>query len=416
MKLLEIIKTANSNLLRSKLRTLLTILAIFVGSMTLTLTAGLGSGVQDYINKQTDSISLKDSLTILPSAFGAPNNLNGVIEYNPDKETTITNVFLTQGDIKKIQKVDGITEASLLFAPKPEFITREGQKKYRDDFIDVFIKNLEMPLASGSLPKEKNQMILAYKFVEALGFKNPQDAVGKTINYTFKNMYGEPKDVTLTVSGVQLNNLTGSQNRINQDLAQEMFTYQFGTTDASQYGIAYLQKDTPKEKVEEIKKALKELGYNAQTFEDQIQSINTILKYMQLSVNMFAIIVILAASIGIINTLLMAVYERTREIGLMKALGMKGREVFALFAVEAASLGFWGGLIGSIVAIIIGFVLNRLAQGSFLKGFEGFTLFIFPQFNIIGIILGTMIIGLLAGTLPAIKASKLNPIDALRYE
>lgn len=391
---------------------------MFVGAFTLSLTAGLGAGVQDYITKQTDSVAIKDSLMVLPGSFGAPTNLTGVTEYDPNKNAAITNTFLTEADIEKVKKTENIRGAELLFMPKPEYVTRDGQKKYKDDYIDVFVKNLELPLAAGTLAnaEAKDEMVLAYQFVEPLGFSSPSDAVGKTVKYAFKNAEGKEMMVDVKVTGVQINSLTGSQNRISSALAKEAFTYQFGTTDASQFAMAYLEPNLSESQVEEIKKKLKEIGYNAQTFEDQINTIKNFLNVLQVAVNTFALIVILAASIGIINTLLMAVYERTREIGLMKALGMKGRDVFLLFALEAASLGLWGGVIGVVVSILLGGILNSVATQTFLKGFEGFTLFIFPPAQIFLIVLGTMFIGLLAGTLPALKASKLNPIDALRYE
>jgi putative ABC transport system permease protein len=417
MKTLDIIKNANSNLFRSKLRTLLTILAIFVGTLTLTLTAGIGAGVEDYINKQVDAVSLKDTLTILPGSFSlSPGGLLGVAEYDEQQQSAVTTTFLTQKDIDRVKNVKNVKDAQLIFVPKPEYITVEGEKKYKDDIIDVFIPNLQMPLAAGNLPVNKGEMLLAYKFLEPLKFAKAEDALGKKITYRFKSNEGKTLDIDLTVTGVQINNLSGSQNRINYRDAQGIYQFQFGTIDASQYAMASLQPNLSKEDTDVLKKELKDMGYAAQSFEDSINSIRTYLKILQVSVNMFAIIVIIAASIGIVNTLLMAVYERTREIGLLKALGMKSRAVFMTFALEAASLGFWGGVIGVLAAIGVGTLANKVAVDTFLKGFEGFTLFIFPYKTLGIVILGTMLVGLLAGTLPAIKAARLNPIDALRYE
>jgi putative ABC transport system permease protein len=419
MKVLDIIQTANSNLFRSKLRTFLTVLAVFVGAFTLTLTTGLGSGIKDYIDKQTNAVSLKDTVTILPGAFSNFSAITGEApEYNPNEKATVSSTFLTQSDIEAVKTVDKVTTATLLYAPKPEYVTREGQKKYKDDLLDVFVPNLVVPMAAGKLPNPDNQneMILAYKYLKPLGFDKPDDALGKQVEYVFRNQSGDEFKRTLTITGVQINSIVGSQNRINYKLSEEAFLFQFGTTDASQAAFAYLEPNLSDDELEQVKADLKAKGYGAQTFDDQIKQITGTIALLQTVVSVFGIVVILAAAIGIINTLLMAVYERTREVGLMKALGMRRGGIFAMFAFEAASIGFWGGLFGVLLAVLTGTFLNSYATQSFLKDFEGFTLFAFPISSLLPVIIGTMIVGLIAGTLPALKAAKLNPIEALRYE
>jgi putative ABC transport system permease protein len=418
MKVLDIIKTANSNLLRSKLRTFLTILAVFVGSLTLTLTTAVGQGVEDYIDKQTNSITLKDTFYVLPAAFDTAALTQGVKEYDPNKKVTVSNTFLTQSDLDALKSVKNVESVEFVYAPKPAYITRDGQKKYLDNALDVFIKNFELPLAAGKLPDptKNNEMILAYTYLEPLGFAKPEDAVGQKIQYSFRTARDEERIVDVTVTGVQINSITGSQNRITSTLAEEMYKFQFGTTDAAQVAFAYLKSGLSTQDQDQVKADLKAKGYNVMSFEDQINQVKGFLDIMQVSVNIFGIIVIVAASIGIVNTLLMAVYERTREVGLMKALGMRSRGIFAMFAFEAASIGFWGGLVGVGLAYLIGKYVNSIAADTFLKGFEGFTLFLFPLDAVLPIIFGTLLIGLLAGTLPALKAAKLDPIEALRYE
>jgi putative ABC transport system permease protein len=130
----------------------------------------------------------------------------------------------------------------------------------------------------------------------------------------------------------------------------------------------------------------------------------------------FGGIALIAASIGIINTLLMSVQERTREIGLDKALGMSNGRVFATFAIEAISLGFWGSLFGIIVSFLIGQAVNFVTHETILSSLPTFQLIIFRAVDLISITLVIMLIALLAGVLPARKASKKDPIDSLRYE
>jgi putative ABC transport system permease protein len=132
--------------------------------------------------------------------------------------------------------------------------------------------------------------------------------------------------------------------------------------------------------------------------------------------DMFGVIALLAASFGIVNTLLMSIQERTKEIGLMKALGMSPRRIFTLFSIEAILIGFWGSVLGVGFAALLGKVVNTIGQHGFLKDFTGLSLLTFPLTTIIVVVIGIMLIAFLAGTLPAIRASKKDPIEALRYE
>jgi putative ABC transport system permease protein len=100
----------------------------------------------------------------------------------------------------------------------------------------------------------------------------------------------------------------------------------------------------------------------------------------------------------------------------MKALGANRRTIFAIFAVEAASIGFWGALLGVIISIGLGTVASNIATKSFLKDFVGFKLLAFPILPSLGVLVGIMFLAFVAGALPSLKASKLDPIKALRYE
>ena len=132
--------------------------------------------------------------------------------------------------------------------------------------------------------------------------------------------------------------------------------------------------------------------------------------------NVFGAIALLAATFGIVNTLLMAVNERTSEIGLMKALGADRKTIFTIFSLEAGSIGFWGSLSGIVMSIIVGLIANEYASRNFLKDFVGFDLFAFPFFTFFGILVGGVVLALIAGALPSLRASRLDPIRALRYE
>ena len=165
-----------------------------------------------------------------------------------------------------------------------------------------------------------------------------------------------------------------------------------------------------------VKAALGEQGYQAQTLEDQLGVIRGIIDAVTWVLNGFALIALLAASFGIINTLLMAVQERTREIGLMKALGMTGGKIFGLFSLEAVVIGLLGSLIGVGLGVAVGLVANQVLTQGVLSGVTGLVLFAVNPWALLLIIGLIVAIAFLAGTLPAARAARKDPIEALRHE
>jgi putative ABC transport system permease protein len=132
----------------------------------------------------------------------------------------------------------------------------------------------------------------------------------------------------------------------------------------------------------------------------------------------FGLLALLVATLGIANTLLMAITERTREIGVMMALGMTRSTVRRMFAVEAAAIGFFGGLAGTLAALVLGLGLSAVA-GAYVPAaqeLKGYSVFVFPWWLLLGTPIFSALIGGLAGILPANRAAQLDPIEALHHD
>lgn len=425
MNILDIINTANGNLFRSKLRTILTLLAVIVGAFTLTLTLGIGEGTKNYIDQQTKTFTVENSLIVQAKQGPGSNpisSISSVEEYNPNKGQFGIN-FLKSEDRKKVEALNNVEKTYPLYNLNPEYITgTKTDKKYQVRISPLF-DALKPALIAGNLPSEtdKDSMVIAKKYVQPLGFDNVRDILGQKVKIAVKNPLGRIKEYELTVTGVLVETIVaGGASYVQSSVVDDMHSFQANNNPEFQdqlFGFyAVMPKNLTQSQQLEVKKSIDTAGYKATTIEEEIASIKSFITILQTSLSVFGAIAILAATFGIVNTLLMGVYERTREIGLMKALGMKSGGIFSMFALEALSIGFWGGLIGILLGILVGSVVSNVAKNSFLKGFEGFTLLVFPPTSLIWIVIGTMTVGLLAGTLPALKAARLNPIDALRYE
>lgn len=167
---------------------------------------------------------------------------------------------------------------------------------------------------------------------------------------------------------------------------------------------------------------IKNMGYQANTPQEYIQGVNSFFVILQIVFGGVGAVALLVAAIGIANTMAMAILERTREIGLMKAIGATNRNVLSIFLGEAAGIGFIGGLGGTILGWVGSFVLNILIKGylssqaSSSSGMQPVQSISTPLWlPVFGLIFATLV-GLLSGLYPALRAASLVPVTALKYE
>lgn len=426
MNLRDIFLTANSNMLRSKLRTFLTVIAIFIGAMTLSLTNGIGEGVSAYIDKQLGNLGAEDVLIIRPERedigiAGKPQ------KYKPNRatETGSTGVaipVMQDKDLETVRRQAGIRSAEPLLTATPEYVTAGGDKYQA--MLAPYIEGTRLNLTAGTdfSGVSGKAVILPVAFLRALGFDNPADAIGRAVTFGARSPAGPIKEIQAVVAGVQEESVAGPTGIVaNDSLVKSLLSVQTqGLPEAAKnrYPAVIARFDTSigEERLQSIKDSFKSKGYQAMTIEDTIGLIKQVLDAIIVVLNFFAVIALVAASFGIVNTLLMAVQERTKEIGLMKAMGMAKSRIFLLFSTEAVLLGFWGSLLGILAGNGIGRIVNRVASDTFLKDLPGFTLMSFPWQSMAVIILIIMVVAFIAGTLPARRAAGKDPIEALRYE
>ncbi len=441
MAFFDMIRTANHNLFRNKVRTLLTIIAIFVGSFTIILNVAINTGVDSFIDEQTASLGGDNFIMLMPPgsaemASGMTTS-SGPVEF-VEKKTGETEIgAFSDQDIETLKNIDGI-DADSFYSPTPfngtgYFTSDKTDKKYEIQTMMILPPgNFQIPLAVGELvdqteaAKQKKQIVLEPGYPQALGYEKDEDIIGKTITVNFKNeITGEWSKINVEVAGVEANSIVSSSmgaimSRAFYDELSDVYYDGYPEDYKDKIPKYYIMAtyDTSRFSEDEIKQIITDAGYEAWTVSDMMGMIRTFFDAIMIVFTIFGGIALLAAAIGIVNTLLMSVEERTREIGLDKALGMSSGRVFSEFAIEAISLGFWGSSCGVIIAMIVGSLVNTAvhAPGGFLEALQTFNLFEFTVGNILPFMLVIMLIAFLAGTIPAWKAARKNPIDALRYE
>ena len=163
--------------------------------------------------------------------------------------------------------------------------------------------------------------------------------------------------------------------------------------------------------------AIKKMGFSAFSLLDATRNLRLVFTVFDLLLLIFGSLALVVASLGIINTLVMAILERRREIGVLKALGAADRDVQRLFFAEAAAMGLLGGVLGVAIGWLIGRALN-FGTDVYLtrQQLPAITIAAVPWWMVAAAIAFSVAVSLAAGIYPASRAAKLNPVEALRYE
>ena len=204
-------------------------------------------------------------------------------------------------------------------------------------------------------------------------------------------------------------------SRVALALARQGGSLAAGQTEG--YDSAVVRVTDPVE-LTQVREKITELGYGSFSIVDELDQIRTVFLIIDSVLGLLGGISLLVASFGIANTMIMSILERTREIGIMKAIGAEDREIKLIFFVEAAVIGVTGGVIGVVLAWGIDELANRLAYRFILKpqGASFIDFFDLPVYLWLGAILFALIISILAALYPASRAARIDPVRALRHD
>lgn len=396
MNFFEIVNSSFTAILANKLRSFLTVLGIVIGVTSVILLISLVSGLQSFITNQIQGLG-SNLIFVIPGRIGGARSPGGVQ----------ANRLVLQDATNLKNKLVGLAEVSAA-------IQRNATLKYKN-------KNDKGVAIFGV--QANYQKLISIKLSKGRFFRESEEQSGKKVAVIGPSvqttLFGENNSIgqTIDVAGqkyqvIGLTEPRGSIFGIDQDnsiltplpAAQKQFGIDRLNTIYISANKASDVKDVQKKATDLLKKRLSEDEFTVQTQEQTLSTISQITGVLTLALGGIAAISLIVGGIGIMNIMLVSVTERTREIGLRKALGAKPSDIRTQFLIEAVVLSGIGGLVGIALGIGLSLIANYFITTTV------------PLWSVLVSFGFSMVVGVLFGVAPAIRASRLDPIQALRYE
>ena len=416
MGFLSILKQAFKAISSNKMRSFLTMLGIIIGIGAVIALMSLGTGVQESISEQVESLGSRNIRVTSSNGFAArldSTNLTSTQE-RPQQATTAmmsSSQSLTKNDLDELNKISSDLVSYTAGYLSTQLILRNGDIETVSTILGVSSEYFELndlELSSGEFVTSESGMdiVLGSKLAENLF--GDEDAIGKEIQI---------QEYTFIVKGVLAEE---TENNISNPNLQAYVsdTEAFNLLDTEYYNVIIVQASSD-DVVEDVKDEINRVllsthniddednaDFSVTSSEDLLEAVDSITGMMTSFLSGIAGISLLVGGIGIMNIMLVSVTERTREIGLRKALGAKTSDILLQFMTESVVLTIIGGIFGIIAGYLIGYFVGDWLDIESVITVDSIAL-------AVGI---SSVIGIIFGIYPAARAAKLNPIDALRYE
>lgn len=431
MKFIDFTQMGFKNLWRRKLRTILTMVGVSIGAFSIVIMLSLGIAMTEGYKNQLAEWGSLSKITVDSYGYIYNEEMNvGMMQENKLDDTLVqtlkgiehvravtpilnVSASLKSGKYESWCNITGIDPDTIQYFDFPEI--EDGEYISNDNPSAVLFGKNSYHFYN---PKSNN-----YFYEE----ESPVDIMNDKIKITFDDTWGDkaPKYSKLTVAGVMKESTNEANYNSYAPIEQVKKWYkqqQENRDDRDKnktitYESIWVSVDDTKY-VEDVQNQINELGYTTYSMADDLKDVQEISNTLQLILGGIGAVSLLVSAIGIANTMVMSIYERTKEIGVMKVLGCVVTDIRKLFLFEASIIGLLGGGLGLGLSYLTSFLLNKYAPqiGGMLGLNSEQAISIIPLWLALAALLFSMLIGVLSGLYPAIKATKIKAIEAMRTE
>ncbi len=402
---LDYLKYAINNVTHRKMRSWLTVISILIGIMSIFALISFGQGLSNYVTTIAAETGV-DKLIVQTKSAGIPGADESFV--------------ITKDEVDFLRKINGIKEVVGMYMKVVE-VEHDDELKYvfmislntgKERALIEEMLTVELDKGRALKTGDRSKVVLGYNYqLENNLFERPitlRDKIlidgNKVEVIGFYEKIGNPQDdsnIYMTEEGVEY----FYPEKMNK------YGYVIARTELGSDPAEVAEK--AEEKLRKFKDQKKgEEDFYIMTFEQAIEMFGSILSVINGVLVLIALVSLLVAGVNITNTMYTAVLERTKEIGIMKAIGAKNSDIVMIFLFESAVVGLVGGILG----VLLGYLIAK--GGGIIAANAGYS-FLQPAFSpslIIGCLLFSTLMGIIAGVMPARQASKMNPTDALHYE
>jgi macrolide transport system ATP-binding/permease protein len=409
---------------RRPLRTALATAGVAIGIAALSLIVALAGGLQQALDAPALATSQVHQVAVYPVADASGSGFNAAtlttLAQLPHVRAAWGQIGLT-GTFSAGATTSAVTTPT---TPPPGALVS----------LPPLAASSALPtLSYGRLPTSdaSSEVVLTENEATALGYRFPNGAVGTTIKFsathagllpdTTRDQVTQPAPLTLVVVGLVSPNYmpSGAPGALAPNALMRNYWTRLAQPNGwkgGEYSSITLLADSGLS-VQGLRQHVDNLGFQTQTFGDQFRNFEDLLGKMRVALLVLGLVALTLACLGIANTMYTAVLERTKEIGVLKALGARSRDVLLVFLAEAAVIGLAGGLVGALVAVALARLGNaavdRLTQSVASSSFDVFRSDV--PVVLIAIVIAALL-SIVSGMLPALRAARLDPSRALRHE
>jgi putative ABC transport system permease protein len=417
MKPFDIFRLSLSHVKKSKMRSWLTIIGIVIGVAAVVAIISIGQSMQESVQSQLGSLGA-DLITVTPGYSRASGGGGG-----GGGSTGSTSINLTDKDANMIKQVSGVLYVNGMVSGNSDIRLGTEKTSVSITGVDtaVWRSMVTTQLETGRYlqPGDSNAVVIGYALAHTT-FLQPI-TLNRPITIGSKNF----KVVGILVSSGGGFGGGGGDNAVymSADYARDVITENVSRNTFTSIMVKVADKTLVNNITSDIVQKLMASRHVNQrtrdftvtayaTIQEQITSITSTISLFLAAI---AAVSLLVGAVGIANTMFMSVMERTRQIGLLKALGATDNEVMELFLMESGLFGFVGGLLGIICGMLISVIVVSLGLLAIGPGEGTMNIVISPQLIIFALAF-SILVGIISGVVPARTAAKMSPVDALRFE